>query len=123
MKQRRAETSHDDLASRATKRRVASRLISVKVPPTVLKRIDRVAANSGATKTQVVLEILNESLQSGAAERLGTLAARKAGRRSASSRATALKRKRATDRAYLRGLEATLSEWNSECDDQAYADL
>jgi len=34
-----------------------------------------------------------------------------------------LARHAAADRAYLRGLEATLSEWNSPYDDEAYGDL
>ena len=34
-----------------------------------------------------------------------------------------LKRQRAADRAYLRGLEANLCEWNSPYDDEAYGDL
>jgi len=34
-----------------------------------------------------------------------------------------LRRQTASDRAYLRGLETTLSEWNSPYDDEAYDDL
>ena len=34
-----------------------------------------------------------------------------------------LRRQTAADRAYLRGLEKSLSEWNSAFDDEAYADL
>jgi AbrB family looped-hinge helix DNA binding protein len=34
-----------------------------------------------------------------------------------------LRRQRSADRAYLRGLEANLSEWNSPFDDEAYGDL
>lgn len=34
-----------------------------------------------------------------------------------------LRRQRASDRAYLRGLEANLSEWSSPYDDEAYGDL
>lgn len=34
-----------------------------------------------------------------------------------------LTRQRAEDRAYLRGLEANLSEWSSPYDDEAYGDL
>ena len=34
-----------------------------------------------------------------------------------------LSRQTAADRAYLRGLEATLSEWDSPYDDEAYRDL
>ncbi len=34
-----------------------------------------------------------------------------------------MQRQRAADRAYLKGLEANLSEWNSAYDDEAYGDL
>ena len=34
-----------------------------------------------------------------------------------------LRRQRAADRAFLRGLEASLSDWNSPYDDEAYRDL
>jgi AbrB family looped-hinge helix DNA binding protein len=34
-----------------------------------------------------------------------------------------LRRQTASDRAYLRGVEANLSEWNSPFDDEAYGDL
>ncbi len=34
-----------------------------------------------------------------------------------------LRRQTAADRAYLRGLEANLTEWNSPFDDEAYGDL
>jgi antitoxin PrlF len=34
-----------------------------------------------------------------------------------------LRRQRKGDRAYLRGLEANLSEWTSPYDDEAYRDL
>lgn len=34
-----------------------------------------------------------------------------------------LRRQTTADRAYLRGLEATLTEWNSPYDDEAYRDL
>jgi len=34
-----------------------------------------------------------------------------------------MRRQRPADRAYLRGLEANLSEWNSPYDDEAYGDL
>ena len=34
-----------------------------------------------------------------------------------------LRRQRAADRAYLKGLEANLPEWNSPYDDEAYGDL
>jgi AbrB family looped-hinge helix DNA binding protein len=34
-----------------------------------------------------------------------------------------LRRQDASDRAYLKGLESTLSEWSSPYDDEAYGDL
>jgi len=34
-----------------------------------------------------------------------------------------LRRQRSADRAFLRGLESSLSEWNSPYDDEAYRDL
>jgi len=34
-----------------------------------------------------------------------------------------LRRQRSADRAFLRGLESSLSEWNSPYDDEAYLDL
>jgi AbrB family looped-hinge helix DNA binding protein len=34
-----------------------------------------------------------------------------------------LRRQRASDRAYLRGLGSTLTEWSSPYDDEAYGDL
>jgi bifunctional DNA-binding transcriptional regulator/antitoxin component of YhaV-PrlF toxin-antitoxin module len=34
-----------------------------------------------------------------------------------------LRRQQASDRAYLKGLESTLSEWGSPYDDEAYGDL
>ena len=34
-----------------------------------------------------------------------------------------LRRQRASDRAYLKGLESTLSEWSSPYDEEAYGDL
>ena len=34
-----------------------------------------------------------------------------------------LRRQTASDRTYLRGVEANLSEWNSPYDDEAYGDL
>lgn len=34
-----------------------------------------------------------------------------------------VRRQTVTDRAYLRGLQATLSEWDSPYDDEAYRDL
>ena len=34
-----------------------------------------------------------------------------------------LRRQRASDRAYLKGLESTLPEWSSPYDEEAYGDL
>lgn len=34
-----------------------------------------------------------------------------------------LRRPKASDRAFLKGLESTLSEWSSPYDDEAYGDL
>ena len=34
-----------------------------------------------------------------------------------------LRRQQASDRAYLKGFESTLSEWGSAYDDEAYRDL
>lgn len=34
-----------------------------------------------------------------------------------------LRRQQVSDRAYLKGLESTLSEWGSPYDDEAYRDL
>ncbi len=53
----------NDLVVRGRKGREESKLMNVKVPANVLARIDRVAANLGATKTEVVIAILNEGLQ------------------------------------------------------------
>jgi hypothetical protein len=52
----------NDLVVRGKKGREESKLMNVKVPANVLARIDRVAANLGATKTEVVIAILNEGL-------------------------------------------------------------
>lgn len=54
----------NDLLSRGKKGREQTRLMNVKVPATVLNRIDQVATNLGATKTEVVIAILNEGLES-----------------------------------------------------------
>ena len=54
----------DDLVSRGRLSREESKLMNVKVPENVLTRIDRVAENLGATKTEVVIAILNEGLDS-----------------------------------------------------------
>lgn len=53
----------DDLVTRGQKGREQSKLMNVKVPANVLVRLDRVAANLGASKTEVVIAILNEGLE------------------------------------------------------------
>ena len=53
----------DDLVVRGRRGREETRLMNVKVPSNVLVRIDKVAANLGATKTEVVIAILNEGLE------------------------------------------------------------
>jgi hypothetical protein len=57
----------NDLLARGKRRREVSRLINIKVPVNVLARLNDVAARLGATKTEVVLAMLNEGLD--AAER------------------------------------------------------
>lgn len=51
-----------DLVHRGRKGRETTKLMNVKVPANVLNRIDDVATNLGATKTEVVIAILNEGL-------------------------------------------------------------
>jgi len=53
----------DDLVARGKKGREETKLMNVKVPANVLTRIDKVAASLGATKTEVVIAILNEGLE------------------------------------------------------------
>ena len=53
----------DDLVTRGRHGREETKLMNVKVPSNVLARIDRTAANLGATKTEVVIAILNEGLE------------------------------------------------------------
>ena|ERR1043166_291880 len=48
-----------------------SKLMNVKVPSNVLARLDRVASHLGATKTEVVIAILNEGLEKAEAELKG----------------------------------------------------
>jgi hypothetical protein len=52
----------NDLVTRERRGREESKLMNVKVPADVSTRIDCVAANLGATKTEVVVAILNEGL-------------------------------------------------------------
>ena len=52
----------NDLVTRGKRGREETKLMNVKVPANVLTRIDRVAASLGATKTEVVIAILNEGL-------------------------------------------------------------
>jgi hypothetical protein len=58
----------NDLVTRGRKGREESKLMNVKVPAHVLGRIDRVAGNLGATKTEVVIAILNEGLDTAESE-------------------------------------------------------
>jgi hypothetical protein len=60
-----------DLVTRGGKGREESKLMNVKVPANVLARIDRVAAHLGATKTEVVIAILNEGLETAEVELKG----------------------------------------------------
>ena len=53
----------DDLVSRGKSGSEQSKLMNVKVPASVLTRLDRVAARLSATKTEVVIAILNEGLE------------------------------------------------------------
>src|SRR3990172_8745391 len=61
----------NDLVTRGRKGREESKLMNVKVPANVLARIDRVAAHLGATKTEVVIAILNEGLETAEQELKG----------------------------------------------------
>ena len=61
----------DDLVIRGRKGREESKLMNVKVPAKVLGRIDRVAGHLGATKTEVVIAILNEGLDAAEQELRG----------------------------------------------------
>ncbi|HYD49961.1 MAG TPA: hypothetical protein VEB21_16505, partial [Terriglobales bacterium] len=60
-----------DLLDRGKRGREQTKLMNVKVPSHVLERIDRVATNLGATKTEVVIAILNEGLESAEKELKG----------------------------------------------------
>jgi len=53
-----------DLVTRGKRGREAMRLMNVKVPSGLLARINRVSTHLGATKTEVVIAILNEGLVS-----------------------------------------------------------
>jgi hypothetical protein len=68
---RNPELRLEDLVTRGKRGREETKLMNVKVPSTVLARIDRVAASLGATKTEVVIAILNEGLDSAEAELKG----------------------------------------------------
>ena len=61
----------NDLVSRGKTGREETKLMNVKVPANVLARIDRVAADLGATKTEVVIAILNEGLEAAEKELKG----------------------------------------------------
>jgi hypothetical protein len=60
-----------DLVDRGKRGREQTKLMNVKVPAHVLARIDKVAKNLGATKTEVVIAILNEGLESAEKELKG----------------------------------------------------
>lgn len=68
---RNPELRLEDLVTRGKRGREETKLMNVKVPSTVLARIDRVAASLGATKTEVVIAILNEGLDSAESELKG----------------------------------------------------
>lgn len=61
----------DDLVSRGREGKDETKLMNVKVPSHVLSRIDRVASTLGATKTEVVIAILNEGLDTAEGELKG----------------------------------------------------
>jgi hypothetical protein len=61
----------NDLVVRRKKGHEESKLMNVKVPTNVLGRIDRVAANLGTTKTEVIIAILNEGLDTAEGELKG----------------------------------------------------
>jgi len=61
----------NDLVSRGKQGREQTKLMNVKVPASVLTRLDRIASHLGATKTEVVLAILNEGLDSAEKELKG----------------------------------------------------
>lgn len=52
----------NDLMGRTRRGRETTKLMNVKVPTNVLNRLDHVASSLGATKTEVVIAILNEGL-------------------------------------------------------------
>jgi len=60
-----------DLLDRGKRGREQTKLMNVKVPAHVLSRINRVASNLGATKTEVVIAILNEGLEAAEKELKG----------------------------------------------------
>ena len=61
----------DDLVTRGKKGREETKLMKLQVPANVLGRIDRAAKNLGATKTEVVIAILNEGLEAAEVELKG----------------------------------------------------
>src|SRR5690242_19075999 len=52
----------DDLITRSKTGRESTKLMNVKVPAGILERLDAVATKTRATKTEVVISILNEGL-------------------------------------------------------------
>ncbi len=61
----------DDLVARGKRGREESKLMNVKVPSDVLARLDGVAAQLGTSKTEVVIAILNEGLDTAEQELKG----------------------------------------------------
>ncbi len=61
----------EDLMTRVKVGPEATRLMNVKVPAHVLTRLDQVATTLGATKTDVVIAMLNEGLENAETELKG----------------------------------------------------
>ena len=61
----------NDLVNRGKQGRELTKMMNVKLPPSVLESIDRVSSHLGATKTEVVIAILNEGLDAAEAELKG----------------------------------------------------
>lgn len=61
----------DDLVTRGRKGNETSKLMNVKVPTDVLARLDSVAKRLGTSKTEVVIAILNEGLDTAERELRG----------------------------------------------------
>lgn len=52
----------DDLVNRGKRGREETKLMNVKVPSDILRRIDKTSSTLGATKTELVIALLNEGL-------------------------------------------------------------